>query len=492
VNEPDLTLGWDVLAWCSTYIRQPDGPDAGAEWRFTREQVLFVLWWYAVNDRGRFLHIRGVLRRAKGWGKSPFVAALALAELCGPTRCDGFDARGKPVAVPVPMAWVQLAGVSEKQTVNTMSMVLAMIAESPVVDDYGVDPGLTRIFTRDGGRLEPITASAPTAEGARPTFVVEDETHLWLETNGGHKLDQVNRRNLGKSRDGAARLLETTNAHEPGQDSVAERSFEAWQAKHRTLLYDALEAPDLPDLTDDAALIDALRIAYGDSTWVDLERVRDEIHDPSTPADVARRFYLNQVVAGEVGTGAMPADAWRACAAEHSKIDGRVFLAAAMTPDRSTVSLAAAGRRSDGLLHVEIVFHGPAGGLYGPEQYNFIPAAAGVAGRQGAAVAMVKSHPIGSLAPDLEKQGARIQELSPGDYTRGCGAFFDDVTAQRLRYIAPQPELDAAIGRASRKASGDAWRWAGDDISALVAATQAAQAARMAPVGGSGRVIALD
>lgn len=189
---------------------------------------------------------------------------------------------------------------------------------------------------------------------------------------------------------------------------------------------------------------------------------------------------------------ALPKAAWRACGTAESSIDGRVFLAAAMTPDRSTVSLAAAGRRSDGLLHVEIVFHGPAGALYGREQWSFVPAVAAVAGRQGAAVTVVPQHPIGSLVPDLEKDGARVTPLTPGDYTRGCGAFYDDVTAQRLRYIAPQPELDAAIGRASRKASGDAWRWAGDDISALVAATQAAQAVRMAPVGGSGRVIALS
>jgi hypothetical protein len=305
---PSRTLGWDVLRWSIRYIHQPDGPFAGEAWRFTPEQVRFVLWWYALDDVGRFLWTRAVLRRAKGWGKSPVMAALALAELCGPTRYAGDDANGDPVGMPAPMPWVQIAGVSEKQTTNTMSMVLAMIEESDIVDDYGLDIGLTRIFAAGGGRLEPISASAPTAEGARPTFCVLDETHLWAQANGGHKLAEVIRRNLGKSRDGMARSVETTNAHEQGMESVAERSYEAWQAqtsgraRGSTILYDSREAPPGVDLADEPALLGALAATYGDSSWVDLERIRDEVYDPGTPPSESRRFYLNQLSVAE--------DAW--------------------------------------------------------------------------------------------------------------------------------------------------------------------------------------
>lgn len=290
-----------MFSWCQEYVRQPDGPDAGERWKFTPEQIRFLHYLYAVDDRGRFLWSRSVLRRAKGWGKSPLMAALALAELCGPVRFDGFAANGDPVGVPASLPWVQIAGVSEKQTNNTMSMVLAMVAESPIVDDYGLDPGLTRVFTATGGRLEPITASASTAEGARPTFCVLDETHHWVKANGGHKLAEVIRRNLGKSRDGAARSVETTNAHEMGVESVAEKSYEAWQAQaagrtaRSTILYDSREAPPGVDLADEQLLMSALGATYGDSTWVDLERVRDEVWDPGTPPSEARRFYLNQM-----------------------------------------------------------------------------------------------------------------------------------------------------------------------------------------------------
>jgi hypothetical protein len=313
---PELTLGWEVLWWTTTYIRQPDGPNASGEWRFTDEQLRFVLHWYAIDETGRWLYTRGVLRRAKGWGKSPFVAALGLAELCGPVRFEGFARggetrpwrlepylRGEPIAMPVAAAWVQLAGVSERQTVNTMSMILSMCAESPIVEEYGLDLGLTRIYTATGGRLEPITASASSAEGARPTFVAEDETQWYTDSNGGTALDRVNRRNVGKSPGGSARVLETTNAHAAGELSVAERSYTAWLAmvEGRTrgtgLLYDSREAPPDTDMADEPELIEALAAAYGDSTWVDLTRIRDEVWDPSTPPNDSRRFYLNQVAA---------------------------------------------------------------------------------------------------------------------------------------------------------------------------------------------------
>lgn len=65
---PARTLGWAALAWTAEWLRQPDGPDAGGPWRYTDEQARFVLNWYAVDERGRFVYRRGMLRRLKGWG----------------------------------------------------------------------------------------------------------------------------------------------------------------------------------------------------------------------------------------------------------------------------------------------------------------------------------------------------------------------------------------------------------------------------------------
>src|SRR5690606_31238274 len=256
---------------------------------------------------GRFVYRRAVFRRSKGHGKSPFLGALCLAELCGPVRFGGWDANGEPVGVSHPMPWVNLAGVSETQTQNTMTVVLSMLENAPAVDEYGLDVGLTRIFTPGGGRLLPITASSSTQEGARPSFAVMDETHHWTESNGGWKLARVIRRNLAKSRDGSARSIETTNAHAPGEESVAEASYQdhlaivEGRARASGLLYDSREAPGYIDLADPELLLEGLRAAYGDASWVDLERIREEVYDPSTPPEESRRFYLNQIVAAADG-----------------------------------------------------------------------------------------------------------------------------------------------------------------------------------------------
>lgn len=364
-DAPRYSLGGHVWQWCLANIRQPDGPDAGDPWRFTAEQVAFLHCLYAIDERGRFLFNRAVLRRAKGWGKSPFMAALALAELCGPVRFGGWHG-DEPVAVEASMPWVQIAGVSEKQTVNTMSMVLAMLGESPLAER--LDPGLTRIYADNGGKLEPITASAPTAEGARPTFVVLDESHHWLANNGGHKLAEVIRRNLGKSRDGAARSVETTNAHEPGYDSVAERSYDAWQSslagrtRRSGLLYDAREAAPDTDLADEAQLMAELAKTYGDSHWVDLDRIAGEIYDPGTPPDVSRRFYLNQVVAASDAW--LAPHEWDACADATLILHDGDAIALGFDGSRTDDATAlVACRISDGalfLLHVQEAPDGPA------------------------------------------------------------------------------------------------------------------------------------
>lgn len=63
------SLGPQVIKWASRYIVQPDGKDAGRPWRFTREQMNFIMRLYALDDEGRWLYPTASLRRSKGWGK---------------------------------------------------------------------------------------------------------------------------------------------------------------------------------------------------------------------------------------------------------------------------------------------------------------------------------------------------------------------------------------------------------------------------------------
>ena len=124
---PEKTLGYWVAAWMIDNLTQPNGPKAGNAFQPTPGQINFLLHFYEVDENGRFLYRHGVRRLAKGSGKSPFAAALALAELLGPVRLDDFDddALGGVIGKPVSMPLVHVVATSERQTANTMRMVRA-------------------------------------------------------------------------------------------------------------------------------------------------------------------------------------------------------------------------------------------------------------------------------------------------------------------------------------------------------------------------------
>ncbi|GAA0632232.1 terminase [Kutzneria viridogrisea] len=321
----DRTLAEPILQWQLTYLRQPDGPNSGDPWRMTAEQLRFVCWWYAIDEFGRFVYRRAVLRRMKGWGKDPLAAALACTEFVGPCRFGGWDSAGNPVAVPHPAPWVQVAAVSMDQTRNTMTLMPGMLSDE-AVDEYGIDLGKTIIYSRGGGRIEAVTSSPRALEGGRPSYIIINESHHWLHNNEGIEMARAIARNLAKSRDGSARSLAITNAHDPGEGSVAEQDWDAWQAiqsgqsRATGFLYDSLEAPADTILADRDSLRAGLIAARGDSHWLDVDRLIEEIYDPATPPSMSRRYYLNQLTASEDAW--LAPHEWNACTSHKPLLPG--------------------------------------------------------------------------------------------------------------------------------------------------------------------------
>jgi len=297
VPDKTRTLGDEVLGWTAEYLLQPDGPNAGQPWKFTREQARFMLNWYAIDDQGRFIYRYGMLRRMKGWGKDPVGAALCCIEFVGPCRFGGWDG-DKPLVIPHPSSWIQTAAVSKEQTRNTMTLFPGMISPK-AQQEYGIDIGKEIIYADRGRRrIEAVTSSPRALEGGRATFILKNETHHWLGPNEGHEMSKVIARNAAKARDASSRVLAISNAHAPGEDSDAQHDLEALQLNPSGILYDCLEAP-VTDLDDDASLRAGLDAARGDSVWLDVDRLMAEIRDPRTTPAMARRFYLNQIVAEE-------------------------------------------------------------------------------------------------------------------------------------------------------------------------------------------------
>lgn len=304
------SLGPALIDWAEWRTDEPGLVDylTGKHWRFTPGQKRFLILWYAFNERGRWLYRSGVKRGAKGTGKDPFGGALCDIELVGRSQLVFDDDLGVWTGQRHMLPLVQIASNSEAQSKDTLRIANAMF-NSEARDFYGIDPGETRTILKDGGRLEVLTASEKSSEGDPATFILLNESHHMTESSGGHKVAAVARRNVGKSPASLqARICEMTNAHQQGSDSVAERTFEAWQqqvagkAKRRDILYDSVEADPATDLYDDDQRMRALEQAYSDAPWADLERLSDEILDPRTSVADSIRYYLNGLAAAE--------DAW--------------------------------------------------------------------------------------------------------------------------------------------------------------------------------------
>lgn len=322
---PTYTIGWDALAWADQYLLQSDGPSAGQRWSPTAEQIRILLWWYAVDDQGNFVYRRGVLRRMKGWGKDPFLAVIAAIEMLGPCRFSHWDSDGNPVGRAEPAAWVQIVAVAQAQTVNTMKVFPGLF--SPLcIAKYGLEIGKEQIQAGGGRVIQAVTSSPRVLEGGRPTLVIMNETHHWVQAVGGDELGQVAERNTAKRPGGTARTIQITNAHVPGENSWAEGTYDSMQdiitgrSAGSGIFYDSLEsnpeidiyATDLPSGTEEEKDLRRVEIknrvelcllhARGDSVWLNIPRLIEEILDSQTPIEKARRFYFNQIVASE--------DAW--------------------------------------------------------------------------------------------------------------------------------------------------------------------------------------
>ena len=291
------TLGWGVLEWMTAHLPSPS--DHSRELVLTDEQARIVLAFYRLDPvTGDFTNRRARLEMAKGWGKSPLLAAVALAEFAGPVRFGGWDDDGEPVGVPVHWPVVEVAAVSLDQADNTWAALYEMLGanDGRAARELGIDAGRTRMYLTGGrpGHLRPVTAESSSREGARLTFAVLDETHLWRRDNGGVRLAAALRRNAAKM-DG--RTWETTNAPVTGQGSVAEESGDAAVPGVLHVCRRAREVPERDWPTE--RLRAELEWVYGDSWWAPVDRILAEIADPANDWDDILRFYFNLRSAGK-------------------------------------------------------------------------------------------------------------------------------------------------------------------------------------------------
>lgn len=333
--EPFLSLGFSVLDWIEHFLVHGPGDVQGERIDLDDEFGRFILRAYQLDGNGRRRVRRAFLSRPKGRSKSGLAAMLACAEALAPVRFDHFAGDGEvsdwgyeyepgePVGAPVRYAEVLCVATEEGQAGNTYDAIRYMLhpdtCSSELRAAYGkLDAGLSRIvLPNHRGSIEPETSSDSAKDGGKSTFIVTDETHLWVLPRL-KSLHQTMARNLLKRKAASGWMLETSTMYAQGDQSVAESTHAYAQQvaegriRDATLLFDHRQASERWKLSRRDERLKALREAYGPaSSWMDLQAICDSWDDPEVSEAAFRRYWLNQPVS-TLGSW-LPYGAWDAC-----------------------------------------------------------------------------------------------------------------------------------------------------------------------------------
>lgn len=321
------SLGWLALAWMEFFVVHGPGDVQGQPVRHGDELSGFVADCYGLDEAGRLLYDSAFFSRPKGSDKSGLGARLGLFEALGPCRFAGWAVGGEvytdpwglgfeyvyepgePMGRHVVTPFIRCMATEEGQTGNVYDSIHYNLTDpdARLSQVPGVDAGLTRVFLPGGGEITPSTASSSAKDGGKETFVVFDESHLYT-TPELRRMYATVTRNLRKRKRGAGTwFLETTTMFAPGQESVAEGTYELAEAlreraedgtrRHtrlrERLLYDHRWG-ECEDLTDEQALRAAVEDAYGEALgWNDLDAIVDQFYDTRNDPHDSRRFFLN-------------------------------------------------------------------------------------------------------------------------------------------------------------------------------------------------------
>lgn len=504
-----LSLGWAAISWIEHYLVHGPGDVQGAPIELDDEYAAFVIKAYEVHpETGARLVRRGFISRAKGRAKSELAAMMACYEALGPCRFDHWAVEGEvsewgyryevgePVGKPIKYVEVLCVATEENQAGNTYDNIAYMLGSESCSDalaeDYpGIDVGLTRVILPDArGSIEPVSSADSSKDGGKSTFVVADETHLWILPRL-KRLHSTMTRNLLKRRLASGWMLETSTMYGAGEKSVAEGTHDYAKSSRRSaLLFDHQQASEHWDLEDREQRLKALAESYGPAAaWMDLEPIADYWDDPQESHAAFRRYFLNQpvpMVVEDVTPGVISPSDWQKNLVPDAGMVGTPSLVLDASPMLTRAAIVAAGASTvEGRTHIEIT--GSKGVLDSRPGTQW---AIDLLGSNGAEVAVVAGSAAESLVPKLEEAGAYVTVMSHADYAAACVRFVAAVTAGLVTQRG-QRDLDEAVPTGVKRTADEGlWIWgrikSGSDITALVGATAAfalAESAANAPFG---------
>ncbi|MFZ9630102.1 MAG: hypothetical protein ACO3C1_12230 [Ilumatobacteraceae bacterium] len=485
-----VTMGWAAISWIEHYLVHGPGDVQGQPIELDDEFAAFILKAYRLDPKtGERVVRRAFLSRSKGRSKSGVAAMIECFEVIGPARFDhwaeagevsgwGYEYdEGEPVGAPLSYVEALNVATEEGQAGNTYDAVYFMLhpdtCSDALLEDYGrLDVGLTRIVLPDSrGFVEPVTSADTSKDGGKSTFIVADETHLWILPRL-KRLHQIMVRNLLKRKAASGWMLETSTMYGEGEGSVAEGTHAyakglAGDAKRAgALLFDHRQASMDWDLHKRRDRLDALREAYGPAAaWMNLEAIADAWDDPQTIEAEWRRYWLNQPVPMIVGPESiMPS--WSSRGGDVAMPDG-LTLGLAGSIDGLHGSIGAAALDDDRLIVGAVERR--AG------QQWMVAEAKRIQLARGCEVVVDKRGPLAHLIPALEDEGVALTLVETSTYVDACAAFWQRVEQDGDIAHPNHPDLDAAVRVATWRAVGDrrAFGRKSGDIDMLEAVTLA-------------------
>ena len=306
------SLGYVVLDWIHAHECHGPGDVQGDALDYDDEMRDFVIGCYELDPAtGRRKIDRAMLSRPKGRAKSEIAGHIAVAEGLGPVRFDGWDADGQPVGKPVTSPLIKCLATEESQAGNTFENAAFIMGEwgrDTHPEIYGGVTGsrqyqsATALYMPNGGEMRACTAGSASKDGGKETFVVPDETHLYVLPELRAMYATV-ARNTGKRKLAEPWMLQTTTAYRPGMQSIAEAVLTAWRTDQLPnadrWLVDHREALGKIDIRNKAHTLAQLAYVYGDAAeWMDLERIYRTMLDPTECEDdaTAARYFLNRAI----------------------------------------------------------------------------------------------------------------------------------------------------------------------------------------------------
>jgi hypothetical protein len=317
------TLGFLVADWKEAHCTIPDGFRKGEPFVETEWQLRATVKHYQVRPTATlgqlapaFAHRRSQIILPQKAGKGPWSASDCCVQAVGPAVFAGwaaggefYDCRehrcacgffydyepGEPMGMPWPTPLIQVTAFSEDQADNIWRPLQAMARTGPLEDLLRVGEEFIRVG--EDGRIDKVTSSARSRLGQPITAAYQDETGLWTKQSGMVAVAETQRRGLAGM---GGRAIETTNAFDPAEDSVAQRTQES---KATDVFRMFPQAPAKLSFGDKRERRRILRHVYAGVPWVDLDAIEAEaVEIMERDAAQAERFFGNRLVA--------TADAW--------------------------------------------------------------------------------------------------------------------------------------------------------------------------------------